>query len=68
MRLVTLAVAAEGEQDATATRLIERARTLRVEDLPGDRWKAVAHLRRMGWTTNEFHDWLVAVRYLKDAA
>ncbi|WP_086681114.1 DUF6415 family natural product biosynthesis protein [Streptomyces pseudogriseolus] len=68
MQLVTIAVAAEAEQDTAARQLIERARTLRAEDLPGGHWKAVAHLRRMGWTTNELYDWLAANRRLKEAA
>ncbi|MFC9164388.1 DUF6415 family natural product biosynthesis protein [Streptomyces fungicidicus] len=68
MRLVTIAVAAEAEEDTTAARLIERARSLRDEDLPGGHWKAVAHLRRLGWTANELHDRLAAIRCLKEAA
>lgn len=68
MRLVHIAVAAEAEQDTAAAQLIEQARTLRAEELPGDRWKAVAHLRRLGWTANELHDRLVATRCLKEAA
>lgn len=68
MQLVTIAVAAEAEQDTAARQLIERARTLRVEGLPGGHWKAVAHLRRMGWTANELYDWLAANRRLKEAA
>ncbi|GGV45431.1 hypothetical protein GCM10010293_53450 [Streptomyces griseoflavus] len=68
MRLVTIAVAAEAEEDTDAAHLIEQARTLRVEDLPGDYWKAVAHLRRLGWTANELHDRLAAIRCLKEAA
>lgn len=68
IRLVTIAVAAEAEQrDETAARLIERARTMSAEDMPGDRWKAVGHLRRMGWAVNELHDRLVAIRCLKEA-
>lgn len=68
MRLVTIAVAAEAEEDTAAAQLIERARALRVEDLPGGRWKAVAHLRRLGWTANELHDRLAVIRCLKEAA
>ncbi|GED90682.1 hypothetical protein TNCT6_77670 [Streptomyces sp. 6-11-2] len=68
MQLVTIAVAAEAEQrDETAARLVDRARTLRTEDMPGDHWKAVGHLRRMGWTVNELLERLVATRCLKEA-
>ncbi|MFF1276996.1 DUF6415 family natural product biosynthesis protein [Streptomyces marokkonensis] len=67
-RLVTIAVATEAEQDAAAARLIEHARTLRADDLPGDYRKAVGHLRRMGWIVNELLDRLVAVRCLKEVA
>ncbi|MFZ4184564.1 DUF6415 family natural product biosynthesis protein [Streptomyces sp. R02] len=68
MQLVTIAIAAEAEQDAQVARLIEQARALRVEELPGSHWKAVAHLRRLGWTVNELHDRLAAIRCLKEAA
>lgn len=66
-RLVTIAMASEAEQDTATAQRIEQARTLRDEDLPGGHWKAVAHLRRLGWTANELLDRLVAVRCLKDA-
>ncbi|MER5918470.1 DUF6415 family natural product biosynthesis protein [Streptomyces sp. NPDC001982] len=57
MRLVDIAVAAGAEQRDTVTAgLIERARTVRSEDVPGGCWKAVGHLRRMGWTVNELHE------------
>ncbi|MDN3271515.1 DUF6415 family natural product biosynthesis protein [Streptomyces sp. MA15] len=68
MRLVTIGVATEAEEDTAAAQLIEQARTLRVEELPGGHWKAVAHLRRLGWTANELHDRLAALRCLKEAA
>ncbi|MFJ2566566.1 DUF6415 family natural product biosynthesis protein [Streptomyces sp. NPDC087568] len=69
MRLVTIAVAAEAEQrDETAAELIKRARTIRAEDAPGDHWRAVGHLRRMGWIVNELLERLVATRCLKEAA
>ncbi|MER6113206.1 DUF6415 family natural product biosynthesis protein [Streptomyces hirsutus] len=62
-QLVTIALAAEEDQrDATSAQLIEQARTLRAEDVPGDHWKAIGHLRRMGWTVNELLERLVAVR------
>ncbi|WP_406723444.1 DUF6415 family natural product biosynthesis protein [Streptomyces sp. GD-15H] len=68
MRLVTIAVAAEAEQDATAAQLIGQARTLRAEDVPGHHRKAIGHLRRMGWTANELLERLVATRCLKEVA
>lgn len=69
MRLVDIAVAAEAEQRGTeAAQLIEQARTVRSEDLPGDHWKAVGQLRRMSWTVNELLERLVATRCLKEAA
>ncbi|MEU5523754.1 DUF6415 family natural product biosynthesis protein [Streptomyces sp. NPDC047860] len=67
LRLVNVAVAAGAERDPVAARLIEQARTLRGEDLPGDHWTAVGHLRRLGWTANELLERLVAVRCLKEA-
>ncbi|MFF0066912.1 DUF6415 family natural product biosynthesis protein [Streptomyces sp. NPDC005279] len=58
---MSIAVAAGAEEwDAAAARLIERARVLRSEELPGGHWKAVGHLRRMGWTVNELLERMVA--------
>ncbi|MFF8196685.1 DUF6415 family natural product biosynthesis protein [Streptomyces bobili] len=68
MRLVNIAIAAEAERDDVAGYLIERARALRVEELPGDHRKAVGYLRRMGWIVNEFLERLVAMRCLKGTA
>lgn len=68
MRLVDIAIAAEAVKDAYAAWLIEQARTVRSEDVPGDYWRAVRHLRRMGWTVNELLERLVATRCLKAAA
>ncbi|KES02970.1 hypothetical protein BU52_32990 [Streptomyces toyocaensis] len=67
MRLVNIAVAAEAERDPAAAQLIQHARTLRGEDLPGDHGEAIVHLRRLGWTANELLERLVAVRCLKEA-
>jgi hypothetical protein len=67
MQLVTIAVAGEAEQDTAAVQLIEQARTLRAEDVPSDHRKAVGHLRRMGWITNELFERLVAMKRLEDA-
>ncbi|MEU5525267.1 DUF6415 family natural product biosynthesis protein [Streptomyces sp. NPDC047860] len=68
MQLVAIAVAAEAEEDTAAAQLIERARALSAAALPGGRWKAVAHLRRLGWIANDLHDRLAAIRCLKEAA
>ncbi|TWD11725.1 hypothetical protein FB570_12432 [Streptomyces sp. T12] len=68
-RLATIAVASEAEQDPTAAQLVLRARTLHADPLPcGRQEAAIAHLRRLGWTANELHDRLVAIRCLKEAA
>ncbi|MEU2901103.1 DUF6415 family natural product biosynthesis protein [Streptomyces sp. NPDC007056] len=67
LRLVNIAVAAGAERDPAAAQLTEQARTLRGEDLPGDHWKAIGHLRRLGWTAGELLERLVAVRCLKEA-
>ncbi|GAB2451592.1 DUF6415 family natural product biosynthesis protein [Streptomyces incanus] len=69
MQLVDIALAAEEDQrDTTSAQLIEQARTLRAEEVPGDRWQAIGHLRRMGWTVNELLERLVAVRCLTAVA
>ncbi|MEU3200989.1 DUF6415 family natural product biosynthesis protein [Streptomyces sp. NPDC006996] len=67
-RLVTIAVASEAEQDTAVAQLVLRARTLQADPLPGERRAAMAHLRRLGWTANELHDRLTAIRCLKEAA
>ncbi|CAL9672578.1 DUF6415 family natural product biosynthesis protein [Streptomyces griseomycini] len=66
VRLVTVAVAAGAEQDITAVRLLDQARTRHAEDLPGDHRRAVGQLRRMGWTASELLDRLVATRCLRE--
>jgi hypothetical protein len=68
MRLVHIAVATEAGQDTAAAQLIERARTVRAEDLPGGHCATIGHLRRMGWTANELLERLVATKCLKAAA
>lgn len=69
MQLVTIAVAAEEDQrDTTAAQLIGQARTLHADDVPGDHWKAIGYLRRMGWIVNELLERLVATRCLKEVA
>jgi len=67
MRLVDIAVTAGAEQrDAATAGLIEQARTVHCEDVPGGCRQAVGHLRRMGWTVNELHERLVATKCLKE--
>lgn len=68
MQLVNIAVAAEGEDDAATAYLIARARTVRVEELPGGHWPAVGHLRRMAWVVNELMERMVTIRCLREAA
>ncbi|XUL90984.1 DUF6415 family natural product biosynthesis protein [Streptomyces galilaeus] len=60
MRLVNLAVTDRVvEQDACIAQLVERARMVRSEELPGDHRKAVGHVRRMAWTLNELLERLI---------
>ncbi|MFC7841865.1 DUF6415 family natural product biosynthesis protein [Streptomyces sp. NPDC057382] len=66
MRLVRLADAAQVTQDERVTELVERARTVRSEELPGDHRRAVGHIRRMAWTLEELLDRLVAVQCLAE--
>ncbi|MFJ7016214.1 DUF6415 family natural product biosynthesis protein [Streptomyces albogriseolus] len=67
-RLVTIAVASEAGQDTTASAARVTGRTLQTEPWPRERRAATAHLRRLGWTANELHDRLAAIRCLKEAA
>ncbi|MGP4089119.1 DUF6415 family natural product biosynthesis protein [Streptomyces sp. KR55] len=68
MRLVDIAVANEAGEDDQAAELIGRAREVRAEEMPGDYWQAIGHLRRMAWTVNELLERLVAIKCLKEAA
>ncbi len=69
MQLVDIALAAEADQrDEQADQLIQRARTVRAEDVPGDHKQAVGHLRRMAWTVNELLERLAAIKCIKEAA
>ncbi|MGW3669147.1 DUF6415 family natural product biosynthesis protein [Streptomyces sp. NPDC005141] len=69
MQLVAIAVATEaGQKDPEAEQLIERARWLRTEAMPGDHLQAVGHLRRMAWSVNELHERLGAIKCLREAA
>ncbi|MFC8094681.1 DUF6415 family natural product biosynthesis protein [Streptomyces sp. NPDC057301] len=68
-QLVDIAVAANAEyEDEVAARLIERARTVRSEQMPADYRQAVGHLRGMAWSVGELHERLVATRCVKEAA
>jgi hypothetical protein len=69
IQLVAIAVATEADQkDPKAEQLIERARRLRAEAMPGDRLQAVGHLRRMAWAVNELRERLGAIKCLREAA
>ncbi|MFF7321161.1 DUF6415 family natural product biosynthesis protein [Streptomyces albogriseolus] len=67
-RLVTIAVASEAERDPTVAQLVLRSRILHADPVPCGRQEAIAHLRRLGWTANELHDRLAAIRCLKEVA
>ncbi|MFE9446457.1 DUF6415 family natural product biosynthesis protein [Streptomyces sp. NPDC006602] len=67
MRLVNLAVTVQvDERDAQVALLVEQARTVCSEDLPGDHRRAVGHVRRMAWTLNELLERLVENQCLKE--
>ncbi|MFG2310530.1 DUF6415 family natural product biosynthesis protein [Streptomyces sp. NPDC048566] len=69
MQLVAIATAAEaGQKDAEAAQLVERARQVRAEALPGDRRQALGHLRRMAWAVNELHERLGEIACIREAA
>jgi hypothetical protein len=63
---VRLVDTAPVSRDDRVTELIERARTVRAEELPGDHVKAVGYVRRMAWTLEELLDRLVAVQCLAE--
>lgn len=67
IRLVNLAVTAKVvEQDERVDQIVENARTVGSEEIPGDHWKAVGHVRRMAWTLNELLERLVENQCLKE--
>ncbi|MFF3730199.1 DUF6415 family natural product biosynthesis protein [Streptomyces sp. NPDC002476] len=67
-RLAQLAVASKADQrDQAVASLVKRARAVRPEALPGDRFRAVGYLRRMAWTLEEFLERLVENQCLKEA-
>ncbi|MGW7600508.1 DUF6415 family natural product biosynthesis protein [Streptomyces antimycoticus] len=58
-RLVTIALAGHaGRSDREAALLIQRAYDLHSVTVPGGYWKAVGHLRQLGWVTNELMECL----------
>ncbi|MFF9158278.1 DUF6415 family natural product biosynthesis protein [Streptomyces sp. NPDC014846] len=67
MRLVNIAIA-HAPQDATTARLVDRACTLRSEEVPGGFWQAVGHLRRTAWTLADLYDHLIAAQCVKEPA
>ncbi|MFE9812468.1 DUF6415 family natural product biosynthesis protein [Streptomyces sp. NPDC005227] len=68
MQLVAIATATEAHQkDTEAARLVERARQVRTEDLPGDHRQALGHLRRMAWAVNELHERLGEIACIREA-
>lgn len=69
MQLVAIATAAEaGQKDTETARLIERARQVRTEDLPGDHRQALGHLRRMAWAVNELQERLGEISCIRETA
>lgn len=69
MQLVHIAIANGIEEKSTyGADLVQRARTLRAEEVPGDHRQGVLHLRKLGWVTNELLDQLVALNFIKEAA
>lgn len=69
MRLVNIAVSTRIWQESVyADTLIQRARTLRADEMPGDHRHAVQHLRQMGWVVSELLDQLVTLNSIEGAA
>ncbi|MFD9503466.1 DUF6415 family natural product biosynthesis protein [Streptomyces sp. NPDC060035] len=65
MRLIAIAVSGEADRkDSVALRLLEQARTVWSQDMPGDRRTAIGHVRRMAWTVNELLERLLATRHV----
>ncbi|ASQ94464.1 hypothetical protein CGL27_16505 [Streptomyces sp. 11-1-2] len=68
-QLVTIALAGHaGRTDREAALLIERANDLHSETVPGSYWKAVGHLRQLGWVTNELLERLSRTGYIDVAS
>lgn len=68
IQLVDIAVSTRvWQQSAYADTLIQRARALRAEEMPGDHRRAVPHLRQMAWNVSELLDQLVALHSIQGA-
>ncbi|MGA5146949.1 DUF6415 family natural product biosynthesis protein [Streptomyces griseoincarnatus] len=68
LRLVHLAVVSRvAETDQQTAVLVERARTIRSEEVPTDHRRAVGHIRRMAWMLDELLERLVARQCLTEA-
>ncbi|MFC4469200.1 DUF6415 family natural product biosynthesis protein [Streptomyces xiangluensis] len=68
MQLVNLAVTTKVvEQDQRVDRVVDRARTVRSEELPGDHMKAVGHVRQMAWALDELLELLLENQCIKEA-
>jgi uncharacterized protein DUF6415 len=46
--------------------LVERARSLRAEEMPGDYWKALGLTRRLAWITTDLIELLIATQHIRD--
>lgn len=66
-RLVSIALAAEN-RDAQVSALIQRARTLRSEELPRNSHMALGYLRRMAGVTNDLLERLAETGTVKEVA
>lgn len=68
MQLLNILVANPRNEDSPATQaLVERARTQRSAELPGDDRKALGHLRRLSWITLEVLELLIDTKQIKEA-
>ncbi|MEJ8632427.1 DUF6415 family natural product biosynthesis protein [Streptomyces sp. MS2.AVA.5] len=66
MQLVDIAIGAEvDDKDEEAAALIERARAVRSEEMPGDHRNGSAHLRRLAWAVNELLERMVSTGCVK---
>ncbi|WP_328914761.1 MULTISPECIES: DUF6415 family natural product biosynthesis protein [unclassified Streptomyces] len=69
MQLVDIAVSTRVRQkSAYADILIQQARALRAEEMPGGHHRGVPHLRRTAWFVSELLDQLVALGSIEGAA
>jgi hypothetical protein len=47
--------------------LVERARSLRAEEMPGDYRKALGLTRRLAWMTTDLIELMIATQHIRDA-